>query len=136
MTRLWLIVEALALSLPATLLLAAGLPIAARSTELFAALSGDFSGIFESLLALLPYLCGLFAWVTVWWYVLMVAAGQHLELGMWFWTAGAAGFATTCDVLVVQPKLVFLACAPVWILVAHLLLLGVRPQSQRGPELA
>jgi hypothetical protein len=138
MKRPWLIFEALALTLPATLLLAAGLPIAVRSTLFMGEVAAsDPRAVIESVLALLPYLCGLFAWVMVWRGVFEVYAGGHLRPGGWFWAVAAAGFVASFDFLLQSPQLArLLVCAPVWALAAHLMLLGLHPQTQRGPQLA
>lgn len=137
MKRSWLFVEALALSLPTTLLLAAGLPIAARSAAFIGTVADDWRALFDSLLALLPYLCGLFAWLMTWVAVFKVAAGERLHPDGWFWVVLAAGFVASLDFLVAAPQLLrLLVCLPAWMLAAHLMLLGVHPQTQRGPQLA
>ena len=137
MKRPWLIFEALALTLPATLLLAAGLPIAARSAMFIVAVANDQRDVFESLLALLPYLCGLFAWGMLWAGAFRVAAGGRLRPGGLFWAVAAAGFVASFDFLLASPQLArLLVCAPAWVLAGHLILLGLHPQTQRGPQLA
>jgi hypothetical protein len=138
MNRSWLILEALALTLPATLLLAAGLPIAAMAVvALITTLATDAASFLEGLFAVLPYYCGLFAWIMLWYAVLRVASGRHLVVGPLFWAAAGAGFVASLDFLLVAPQLVrLLVCAALWVLAAHVVLLGVRPQTQRGPLLA
>ena len=137
MTRTWLILEALALTLPATLLLAAGLPIAALSiVAIVTTLATDTRSLMECLFALLPYFCGLFAWAMLWHYVLRVAAGERLQMDLSFWAGVGAGFVATVDFLVTTPEPArLLVCVPLWLLSAHVLMLGVRQQTQRGPQL-
>lgn len=137
MRRSWLMFEALLLTLPAALLLAAGLPIAFRTIGFLVAVAPDARAIFESILAVLPYLCGLFAWAMIWIGTLHVAAGGHLRPDGMFWAVAAAGFVASFDFLLGAPQWQgLLVCLPMWALAVHLVLLALHPQTQRGPQLA
>ncbi len=128
MIRKWLFAEAIICMLPAMILLLSALPaIGFGLFEVIGTVAGDSRPVLARIYAVLPYVAGMLGLIILWRYVAIVAAGGVIRLGLLFWIAVGAGVVACKEVFAIAPLVAqVLVCAPLWVLIAHLLLLSGR----------
>ena len=130
----WFLVEAIMCTFPAVTLLIGAIPLVGVGlVEIIWPATSDSRPILIRIEAVLPYIAAIFGLIVLWRYVINVASGGHIRFGLLFFFAVMSGASACGEIYSVAPlSLQALVCAPLLVLIAHLLLLSKHNKRDRS----